>query len=103
MSRQEPFEGCMLWERARIKALDKGLQMHGECPVDAFCEGTRCIFIAPNEEPDPDYFPTFKQRIEEDDQRKLQKLKKEIGDMCGSDPLTSRWPAHLHFNERKRT
>ena len=42
-------EGCVLWEQAKVLGEARHLEIHGTCPVDTFCEGTQCIYLASKE------------------------------------------------------
>jgi hypothetical protein len=42
-------EKCVLWERAKNLANDRGLQMSPVCPMEEICNGKRCFYINPVE------------------------------------------------------
>lgn len=40
---------CLLWEKAKVLAQDRGLEMSPTCPVDKLCKGSECTIIRPTE------------------------------------------------------
>ena len=43
-------EGCLLWEQARTLGQARKLEITGECPVNAFCKGTQCVYLSEERE-----------------------------------------------------
>jgi hypothetical protein len=44
MSAEDP-KFCLLWQRARNKGHEKGLNLTANCPNISECDGNGCIFI----------------------------------------------------------
>lgn len=42
-------EGCLLWQEARDKAMEKGFQMSLTCPLEEVCNGKHCTFTEARE------------------------------------------------------
>jgi hypothetical protein len=41
---------CLLWEQAKVLGQARGLEIHGSCPVDAYCKGTTCVYLSKERE-----------------------------------------------------
>ncbi|MCK9371432.1 hypothetical protein M0R04_16070 [Candidatus Dojkabacteria bacterium] len=38
--------GCIIWEQARVLGEARGVEIHGTCPVDAYCKGIQCVYLS---------------------------------------------------------
>lgn len=74
----EPKDECLLWERTKDLAKDRGFELHGECPVISSCEGTTCFYISPSADTGPQQIEKFQTRQEKTDYLKLCELRREI-------------------------
>ena len=68
--------------RAQMQALkDKGLELHGDCPITTSCDGRFCIFISPLEdslELQPTQTDKFYSKLHSWEQKRLARLREEI-------------------------
>jgi hypothetical protein len=76
-------EKCLLWEGARRKGEPRGLNLHNECPVEAFCNGSRCIYLSPLDETDLHpvgnfFYTQLEEQLTEEEETKLQNLREEL-------------------------
>ena len=39
-------ERCVLWEKTKDLAQERGFEMSQKCPMDSVCTGERCVFIS---------------------------------------------------------
>lgn len=38
-------QGCLMWEKGRVKAPEGQTKMGNRCPMESVCEGSRCIYL----------------------------------------------------------
>ena len=73
---------CLLWEGAKALGKDRGLVLHGECPVNSICEGPICVFVSPPEDFGPQQLEKFYSKLEkhfkEQDRKALEVLRLQI-------------------------
>ena len=87
-------EGCLLWERARDLASDRGFEMHGSCPIDASCDGSFCVFVSPVGDTGPQRVENFYTRLEKWDklhtEERLRQLRHALASSCAKTELHRR-------------
>ena len=66
---------CVVWEKAKTLAADRGFQMRGECPVNSICEGECCIYIAESAETESHQLKKFEERQKKTDTIRLQEVR----------------------------
>jgi len=72
------IEECLLWERTRDLAKDRGFELHGSCPIISSCDGSHCFYLSPSGDTGPQRIEDFKTRQEKTDYLKLLELRREV-------------------------
>lgn len=62
-------QGCLLWDRTRDLANERGFEMSVKCPMVDVCDGSRCIYLAAPE-PEKKEIKRFYARLEKHNVRK---------------------------------